>query len=81
MENNATKIRTEEILSKSQFEIVKMMDKTVVVCCKLPNGLEIVESLSCVDQENYDELLGSQICINRIANRLHELEGCMTRLN
>lgn len=55
--------------------ITKLGSKTTVVNGVLRNGFEIVESSSCVDPENYNEALGSSICIKRIKNRMWELLG------
>ena len=38
-------------------------------------GFVIVESSSCVDPINYSEVMGTSICIDRIKNKLWELEG------
>ena len=63
-----------EILSKSKFCVTSMFGKCTVVACQLPNGFVIVESSSCVDPENYDEEIGTEICMNRIRDKVVELE-------
>lgn len=63
------------MMGQSHFEVVKMGEKTTVVCCKLPNGFVIVEAASCVNPDNYDQGLGETICRKRIEDRLWELEG------
>ena len=56
-------------------ETVTMGGKTTVVRAVLKNGFVIVESLSCVSAENYDEKLGEEICMERIRNKVWELLG------
>jgi hypothetical protein len=65
----------ESILSKSEFNIQTIFDKVTIVSCKLPNGFVIVESSGCVDKENYNAKLGQSECMNKIRNKLWELEG------
>jgi hypothetical protein len=66
-------IRT--ILAESEIKVFKMFDKCTMIACKLPNGFIVTESSSCVDPENFDEVIGYDICMNRIANKIWELEG------
>lgn len=40
-------------------------EKTTVVRAVLANGFELVESSSCVSEENYDEKLGAEICMKK----------------
>ena len=40
-------------------------EKTTVVRAVLANGFELVESSSCVSEENYDEELGAEICMKK----------------
>ena len=75
MKNKITQEDIKAILDASKFEAVKIGEKTTVVCCTLPNGFVICESSSCVDPVNYDQKLGEQICKERIANKVWELEG------
>ena len=67
--------RIEEIMNHSKLTVTTMFDKCTVVTCKLPNGFVIVESSACVSPENYDEKIGVEICINRIKDKVWELEG------
>ncbi len=75
MKNTITQEDINTILDASKFESLKMGKKTTVVCCTLPNGFTICESSSCVDPVNYNHSLGEQICRERIANKVWELEG------
>lgn len=70
-----TEERIEEILEDAEIESYTVFDKCTVVACKLPNGFVIVESSACVSPENYDETLGFEICLEKIENKIWELEG------
>ena len=70
-----TKERIEEIMTKSNIVVDTVFGKCTVVSCRLPNGFVIVESSACVDPDNYDEDMGVEICLDRIENKIWELEG------
>ena len=63
------------ILEDSNFEVFTTFDKCTVVSCRLPNGFVITESSACVSPENYDEDLGADICFDKIADKVWELEA------
>lgn len=65
----------EEIIKKSDITVQTVFDKCTVVACKLPNGFVIVESYTCVSPENYSEEVGIDICLEKITNKIWELEG------
>jgi hypothetical protein len=50
-------------------------EKTTIVRVTLKNGFELVESSSCVDKANYDEKLGTEICMEKIKNKIWFLLG------
>lgn len=56
-------------------EVITMGKKTTVVRAVLRNGFEIVESSSCVSEENYDEATGNEICMEHIKNKIWMLLG------
>jgi hypothetical protein len=62
-------------IENSEIDVDTMHGKCTIVTCKLPNGFVIVESSSCVDPKNYDKELGVEICMERIANKIYELEA------
>lgn len=64
-----------EIMENSEFEIHTAFDKCTVVSCQLPNGFVITESSACVSSENYDEDTGAEICFDKIADKVWELEA------
>lgn len=73
--NTITAAHIQQMLARSIITDQKMGEKTTVVCCKLPNGFEIIESSGCVDPTNYDHAMGVKLCMERITNRLWQLEG------
>jgi hypothetical protein len=58
-----------------ELKVNTLGEKTTIVQATLVNGFEIIESSSCVDPANYDEKLGSEICLERIKNKIWELLG------
>ena len=73
-----TKITEEyiaEIMENSEFETFTTFDKCTIVSCRLPNGFVITESSACVSPENYNEDLGVDICFDKIADKIWELEA------
>lgn len=59
----------------SKIEFIKLGEKTTVVKATLSNGFIIVDSSSCVDAENFDMSIGTDICVDRIKNKIWELLG------
>ena len=66
-----------DILEKSEFEVHTTFNKCTIVSCRLPNGFVITESSACVNTEDYDEELGANICLDKIADKVWELEAYM----
>jgi hypothetical protein len=64
-----------QIVEVSKIQTHFFPPKTTVVAVTLPSGFVIVESSSCVDPDNYDGNIGFDICMNRIRNKVWELEG------
>lgn len=75
MKNTVTQEQINDILAQSEINVQTVYDKVTVVCCKLPNGFVITEASGAVDPTNYDEEIGKEICMERITNKLWELEG------
>lgn len=75
MKNTVTKPQIDELLEKSEINVETVYGKVTIVSCKLPNGFVITESSGAVDTANYDEKIGTEICMARIENKLWELEG------
>ena len=53
----------------------KLGDKTTVLQVGLVNGFIITESSSCVDPKNFDMQVGTDICMERVHNKVWELLG------
>lgn len=75
MDNTVTQEQIISIMKASTVEVQTVLEKCTVVTCQLPNGFIIVESSACVDSANYNEDLGRKICMDRIINKVWELEG------
>lgn len=65
----------EWMIENSEMTVQTMYDRCTIVTCKLPNGFIIVESSTCVSPENYDEEMGINICLDKIFDKVWELEG------
>lgn len=56
-------------------DVQKMGEKTTVAKGTLINGFEMIEGSSCVDPKNYNEELGTKICVGRMRNEVWKLLG------
>ena len=74
-ENTVTQEEIENIYKNSELYPRVLFGKCYMLACKLPNGFIIVESSACVDVANFDIKIGAEICIERIKNKIWELEG------
>lgn len=79
--NKITGSDVDNIISKSKIMSTTAFDKCTIVACQLPNGFVVVETSSCVDPANYDEELGFNACMNRIKDKVWELEGYLLQSN
>lgn len=75
MDNTVTQSIIDKLLEEASISYATLFDKCTVVAVQLKNGFVLVESSACVDKANYDYELGKQICLERIKNKLWELEG------
>lgn len=75
MRNSVSKERIKNMLLHSELVVKTVFNKVTVVSCRLPNGFVITESSGAVDPANYDEAVGREICLQKIENKLWELEG------
>ena len=75
MQNTITQEHIDALIRESQVSVKTVFSKCTIVAVQLKNGFVIVESSSCVDPMNYSEAMGTAICMERIKNRLWELEG------
>lgn len=75
MKNTVTQKDIDVLMASATIEVETMMDKCTVVTVQLANGFILVASSACVDPVNYDEEMGKEICLNKIKDKLWELEG------
>lgn len=75
MNNSITQKEIDHLVGNAEVEVLELFDKTTIVSVKLENGFVLTESSSCVDPVNYSKEIGIKICLERIKNRLWELEG------
>lgn len=65
----------QRLLDESSIITRTEFGKVTVVIVRLKNGFVLTESSGAVDPANYDLQTGKEICLERIKNRLWELEG------
>ena len=75
MKNTVSQADIDKMIQESQIQVKTVFGKCTIVAVQLKNGFVLVESSSCVDPMNYSEATGMAICIDRIKNKLWELEG------
>lgn len=63
------------ILEKSQIETINLFGRCTIVAIQLQNGFIITESSESIDNATYNKEVQTQICLDRIKNRIWELEG------
>ena len=73
--NRVTKEQINALLESAEISVETKFEKVTVVVCKLKNGFVITEASGAVDPANYSEEIGKEVCMNRIKNKLWELEG------
>lgn len=73
--NIVTQEHIDNLIRESQINVKTVFGKCTIVSVQLKNGFVIVESNTCVNPINYDEAMGTSICIEKIKNKLLELEG------
>lgn len=73
--NTVTQEQIDALVNEGTMTVLNLDSKTTMVKLDLKNGWTMVETSSCVDPKNYDAELGKSICIERIKNKLWELEG------
>ncbi len=73
--NMVTNEQIDELMSTADIKVSTVYDKVTVVNVKLINGFVLTEASGAVDPANYSEEIGKEICLERIRNKLWELEG------
>ena len=74
-EIKVTQKQIDLLMEGAEVHCMTEFGKCTVVIAKLENGFILTESSACVDPANYNQALGKKICMDRIENRLWELEG------
>lgn len=75
MQNTVTQEQIDDLLNHAEINSMNVFDKCTIVTVLLPNGFILTESSASVSPENYNEEIGKQCCLERITNKLWELEG------
>lgn len=75
MKNSVTQETIDQLLAGSEIHVETVFDKVTIVAVKLPSGFVLSESSGAVDPANYDEEIGKSICLDKIKDKLWELEG------
>ena len=75
MKNKITKKDIDNILANTLIKVEKYGDKTTVLKATLPNGFVVIENSSCIDPDNFDMAIGEQICMDKLVDKIYELEG------
>ena len=75
MKNSITQEDIDRLLSEAEVGVATVHEKCTMVSVKLKNGFVITEASACVDPVNYNPEAGFEICMDRIADKLWELEG------
>lgn len=52
------------------YDTYQMGDTTTVVLAQLRNGLQMVESSACLNDDDYDQDIGEKNCIKKIKDRI-----------
>ena len=74
-EIKVTQKEIDRLMDGAEVHCMTEFGKCTVVTVKLANGFILTESSACVDPDNYNQALGKKLCMDRIENRLWELEG------
>ncbi len=75
MNNTITQKDIDNILKDTLIKVEQYGPKTTVLMATLPNGFVIVESSSCVDPTNFSMKIGEKVCMDKLVNKIWELEG------
>ncbi|MFD0829476.1 Gp49 family protein [Neobacillus sp. M.A.Huq-85] len=63
------------MIENAQIEIVELFGKCTMVAVQLANGFVLTESTTSQDAAHYNKDADIQICLERIKQRISELEG------
>ena len=63
-----------DIINKSKIKISKQFENYVIFSVKLPNGVILTEDYAFCNEEEYNEDIVYDVCIDKILHRLRLLE-------
>lgn len=72
---SVTQRQIDDLIETADISVETRFGKVTVVTVRLENGFCITEASGAVDPENYSERIGREVCLERIKNKLWELEG------
>ena len=64
-----------DLFTGREYESSTIDEKTTLVKCDTLTGFRQYETSSCVDPKNYDPEIGSEICVDRIKDRIWKYLG------
>lgn len=73
--NTVTQEQIDALIAGAKIERRTVFAKCTIVSVHLENGFVLTESSACVDPANFDPKIGEEICMERIKDKLWELEG------
>ncbi|WP_051591228.1 Gp49 family protein [Bacillus sp. UNC438CL73TsuS30] len=65
----------DSMMENAQIEIVELFGKCTMVAVQFANGFVLTESTTCQDAAYYNKDTNTQNCLDRIKQRITELEG------
>lgn len=74
-DNRIKSDQIDAIIDTAEITVEDRFDCMTVVHAKLPCGFIITETSACIDPANYSREIGAEICMERVRNKVWELEG------
>jgi len=74
-DNKITPEQIDAIIDATEITVEDRFNSMTVVHAKLPCGFIITETSACIDPANYDRYIGASICMQRVRDKVWELEG------
>ena len=73
--NTVTKAQIDSLLESSTKEFAFFDDTMTIAVVKLPCGFKVTGQSSCVDPANFNEEDGKKYALEKVEDKLWELEG------
>lgn len=74
-DNRVMPEQIDAIIDAADITVEDRFGCMTVVHAKLPCGFIITETSACIDPANYNREVGASICMQRVRNKVWELEG------